>query len=1822
MGSPLGIFLLGGPGSGKDYVLTHIFSKFDLTEVQADQLINGAAKKLVENAKNLVINGISDSSKIDQIQRILQENAYQCSYVHVSVTNKVSRLRNEQRNLPLNESKRIEKFLKAEKLAESTKAFVFNNSINLNQSTEMERLFFANQIEKLLEHLISLGLEMRSSPIIQEKVKKPTGNLKDACWSGYTAVGMKTKNGRKVPNCVPVKEAVEAKLKTPHTIENIAKKHGVDPSHIEKAVAAGIKVEKEHTNDASAAEVIALAHLWERPDYYKMLSKVENQPIKEDINLLFEMQFVGTDEYREHAISMTPGQDQDIEDIFAEMQPSSAESCGCDDCDSCNKTKTLREFKGEIQTANVKPTLKKRRVGTGSTPNGFMNSNVGGMPVLTAGAGLPEAVEYHMQNGISLVENVFRPGSEMFFAMISEAKRLYAEGQYQPKDEWEKDLLESDVGETAIYEGREVILDYPFEESEMVSPRIIKQSLLEYLTPKQSDKYSKIEMTPKARRQTDHFFGKNNDRVEEDVINDTPDKSEVHKAVENHIGKPLTHDEYRTGRTTDKYGREVKLGRLIKDPKLQSQFASDNTRAGAKAIKSMRVSIHRGTEVAGQTNPTPDETHPSGHSWAQQSCKNVEDGEHKRYLNKEIEHGTVVVFGHDHDGKEVYRATLQPHHNDKGHVTYAVNSEYGIKNSAFTAHAHNVAERLSGEHKGGRAMYAIHPSVYDDRGVKFMLHPTASREDVVKALNSKRESDQIAAYNHPKITAEDLSKGIKNFDQNAIESPYLNEKHLSEMIKSGNASYAVQHPNLTPNHIEEIMAGKGNVYIKMDAIRHPKATSEQISKALKHRDPSIRQAAIENPKATPEHISKALGDRNIYTRLAAIQHPNVNVENISQALNDKDSSMRFWAIENPKVTPEHISKALDDRDADVAHSAAQHPNANAENITKALKSRHDFIRENAIAHPKVTPEHISQVLDNDEENIDIQLAALKHPNASAENIAKGLNHKIPQIRQLAKKIYKKQNAKPLKEESGAVSFRTFKHSLLEYLTPKQSAKYSEVKMSNVARKNTDHFFGENNDRVEEDLIDHTPDKSEVHKAVENHIGKPLTHEEYKSGKTSDKYGREVKLSKLIKDPNLQKQFASDNTRAGVKAVSKPKMSIVRGTEVAGQTNPTPDETHPSGHSWAEQSCKNVVDGSNRHYLRDEIKQGTVVVFGHDHDGKEIYRATLHPHEIFGEPEKGTVYGLNSEYGIKHPAFTAHAHNVAERLSNATDTNEVYSIKDDVYNDKPYNTILHPKATSSRIFRYLESGHNSNKLVALRHPKVTPEHITYALNDKNWNIRRAAIEHPNATSEHITQALKDEDYRVKAAAIGHRNVTSEHVTQALKDKDSVMRQHALNAISKVTPEHISTALKDEDSFVRMGAASHPNVTSDHITQALKDENPLVRRSAIENPKATSEHVSIALNDKDPKVVGSALARRNMTPDHITQALKHENPMVRRSAIEHPNATSEHITRALNDKDPLVRGAAIIHPNITEDHITQALKDEDPVIRRAAIIHPKSTSEHITQALKDEDLNVRIAAIGRGRHQKITPEHISTALKDKNSRVRFLAINQPKATSEHITQALNDEDSIVRRNAIEHPNVTSEHITQALNDEDSDVRQSAIRNEKVTSEHITQALKDENPYVRTDAILYHKHKNSKVTPEHISMALKDSNSNTRLEALHHLSATPEHIAQALNDENPTIRMYAERLSRQLAEESSDPTKGKGIGKPWREGGGGAVYVRTGDGGVKKVSFSKSGMTKKFNDPARVRSFVARHRCLTNKDKTSASYWACRWPRFFSNSGKVWW
>jgi len=67
------------------------------------------------------------------------------------------------------------------------------------------------------------------------EVKKPTGDLKKACWTGYTAVGMKMKGGRKVPNCVPeqvVKEDGSCKKVTENINHTYGKNEKQQHTHV------------------------------------------------------------------------------------------------------------------------------------------------------------------------------------------------------------------------------------------------------------------------------------------------------------------------------------------------------------------------------------------------------------------------------------------------------------------------------------------------------------------------------------------------------------------------------------------------------------------------------------------------------------------------------------------------------------------------------------------------------------------------------------------------------------------------------------------------------------------------------------------------------------------------------------------------------------------------------------------------------------------------------------------------------------------------------------------------------------------------------------------------------------------------------------------------------------------------------------------------------------------------------------------------------------------------------------------------------------------------------------------------------------------------------------------------------------------------------------------------------------------------------------------------------------------------------------------------------------------------------------------------------
>lgn len=72
-----------------------------------------------------------------------------------------------------------------------------------------------------------------------------------------------------------------------------------------------------------------------------------------------------------------------------------------------------------------------------------------------------EDLQYHIDNQLSLTENIFMLYSQKYFDLINEVRNLWEKGLIELNEE-DTDLVESDLGKSVIVEGKQIYLDAPF----------------------------------------------------------------------------------------------------------------------------------------------------------------------------------------------------------------------------------------------------------------------------------------------------------------------------------------------------------------------------------------------------------------------------------------------------------------------------------------------------------------------------------------------------------------------------------------------------------------------------------------------------------------------------------------------------------------------------------------------------------------------------------------------------------------------------------------------------------------------------------------------------------------------------------------------------------------------------------------------------------------------------------------------------------------------------------------------------------------------------------------------------------------------------------------------------------------------------------------------------------------------------------------------------------------------------------------------------------------------------------------------------------------
>ena len=115
-----------------------------------------------------------------------------------------------------------------------------------------------------------------------------------------------------------------------------------------------------------------------------------------------------------------------------------------------------------------------------------------------------DALRYHMVNGFSVLESIYRPGSQAHLDLLCEARCAFNLGKIKFNGIDHTLLAETDIGHTGTYQNKTVILDMPLEALDLNEAKSPK---LNYPMRGGAKKYHVYVRNPKTGKRMKISFG-------------------------------------------------------------------------------------------------------------------------------------------------------------------------------------------------------------------------------------------------------------------------------------------------------------------------------------------------------------------------------------------------------------------------------------------------------------------------------------------------------------------------------------------------------------------------------------------------------------------------------------------------------------------------------------------------------------------------------------------------------------------------------------------------------------------------------------------------------------------------------------------------------------------------------------------------------------------------------------------------------------------------------------------------------------------------------------------------------------------------------------------------------------------------------------------------------------------------------------------------------------------------------------------------------------------------------------------------------------------
>jgi len=391
-------------------------------------------------------------------------------------------------------------------------------------------------------------------------------------------------------------------------------------------------------------------------------------------------------------------------------------------------------------------------------------------------------------------------------------------------------------------------------------------------------------------------------------------------------------------------------------------------------------------------------------------------------------------------------------------------------------------------------------------------------------------------------------------------------------------------------------------------------------------------------------------------------------------------------------------------------------------------------------------------------------------------------------------------------------------------------------------------------------------------------------------------------------------------------ITDPKRSASRQAKKGGiRVMISRDPYHVAGMStnqgWT--SCMNMESGCNKHFLKNDVTEGTHVAYLYDHDKdpeakNPLSRIALKPFN--SEEGSHTVLRPEGTYGTADSAFQHTVSNWASK-NFPVDDNLAYKKNENVYHDSGPQMI----ASFQRMITHSDPSVRANAF-SVHSDKITEKDIDDALAKKDKRLHFAAIQHPRFSEKHIDHVLSNPN---------------------LYNAD--VRTHAMRN-PNVSVDNITKGLQDESGDVRAQALFNPKANQKHLEMAWKDRHPYIRGDVLAKPGVNPEYFKQAKNDKSAHVRSMALTYDpSVKKEDLIGVMENEpSDVMRIAAVNHPLADKDILDRAVYDNSLSVRTELLFNKNVDRDHINALLADPYLSVRRQAEIHPLAPQNPISLA----------------------------------------------------------------------------------------------------------------------------------------------------------------------------------------------------------------------------------------------------------------------------------